>query len=357
MKKSMRKGLTGILVLMILFGCASKNASEDDSKSDFEKIEIKNTYDNRKTICEKSNEYELISNPEMKKLMQENAFCYIDYSNTPVPDIQITETENDKMRPLDDKHLLIQHKEFIDSSVEKVVSYIADLDGNLIYGDIDHDYTLIAYENGRIDHEDIYRDDVITTKKIYTYEDDEHYTIKRYDHWGENSENDPDYTSKVVNGKITEEASGDNMITRVTYEGEKIIEINTVDMTEMKDLIKQRIESENGYTTVVYSDYGEDRESEKGEYNYDANGLLLQVTVYDDQNAITMGSNYYYDFDNGIVYQYGWNMKNEKVLPAYISKWDMDFYLSQSDDFKTLSDFTGLHLTPEYIYADETQGN
>lgn len=317
----------------------------------YEGIEILDTYENRKSMCEGSNEYSGVSNSEMKSIMKENAYCYIDYSYRDIPRVIVKKDENDIIRPLDDNHVLVQHKEFVDESVEKTVRYIADLNGKIVYGDIDKNYTLTTYKNGKIDHEDIYYNGILRGKNVFNYDDenDKFYTITQYSDWIKDGSGICDKI-RVENSRIVE-IKNDSFHNINTYEGEEIVSTKVLYNDywgEELQIEEQQIEYVNGLPLVRYYPDGQ-----KLVYMYDNNGFLIQRSFYDSQGSLSMGVNYFYDFEQGTVNEYEWYSEQGIIIPEDINTWKIDFYISSDIDFEHVATFYPVYEDVEGLKANE----
>ena len=316
----------------------------------YEGIKITNTYDYRKSKCENSSEYDEITNAEVKKIIQDDVYCHIDYSDLPTPQINVEEKDDDMVRPLDEEHVLIQHKEFIEPSVEKTVIYIADLDGNLVYGDTDYNYTLTTYENGRIVQEDIYRNNAIRGKNVYHYEDDNHYTIDKYVNLiSDGPPPIPNVTIRIENGKVTEKTQG-ILRYRYRYEGDNISEVIQEDISDLDlDYVYQesRSDYENGILSTEYLMDWDGSCYQKIVYKYDANGFLLQKLLYDEQDNLFGCFDYIYDYENGFVSCYK-NVYDGIMGLDSVYKQEMDVYISPEISFKELYSFESPYMWEEW---------
>lgn len=325
--------IAALVVFQIIFApkATTEGTISQNDDNIYEGIEILNTYEARKAACANSNTLDQIVNPKLKTVMQENQLCDFDFNYTQEPKINITTVGNKKIRPLDEKHVMVMQTDKIDENAEKIVMYIADLNGNKVYGNTDQDYMLKKYENGKVIQDEIYFNQKLVKKGIYIYEEDDKYQInvKTIDGQDERLETIIIYE----NGKKVQEkyfSYGDLLsVNKYSYQGENIIEKNQYRDSDTYEKLKC-IKYVNGLPIEQQSfEDGIIRQTDK--YYFDYNGLLAVIERYDN-NDLMEKHNFSYDFNEGKEFEWVTQFnaitnQKYKLYNSDIELWDYPYYV------------------------------
>lgn len=312
--------IVALVAFQIIFApkATSEATTSQNEENAYKGIEILNTYEARKAACANSNTLDQIVNPKLKTVMQENQLCDFDFNYTQEPKINITTVGNKKIRPLDEKHVMVMQTDKIDENTEKIVMYIADLNGNKVYGNTDQDYMLKKYENGKVIQDEIYFNQRLVKKEEYIYDDDSHYQIKV-----KTILNDYEYLDMIMifeNGKITECVYYSNneisSVAKYTLEEDEIKEVNIYEDSYADNKIRQDKYVDG--LLVEIQNYENDQPANLQKYYYDNNGFHTKIETYDSNLNLLTRSHYTYDFENTKIYEWysssGSNMDETKLF-------------------------------------------
>lgn len=324
-------GIAALVAFKIIFApqTTSEGETSQNDENGYEGIEILNTYDTRKAACANSNTLDQIENPILKTVMQENQLCEFDFNYTQEPKINVITDGNKKIRPLDEEHVMIMQTDKVDENTEKIIMYIADLQGNKVYGNTDQDYMLRKYENGRVIQDELYSGHNLVKKGIYSYEDDNNYQINVK----EINDQDESLGAKIIyeHGRKVQEESfnyGELLsVNQYSYQGENIIERNQYRASDTyeKTMCMKYVNN----IPIEWQSFEDGVVIHEGKYYFDRNGILAVIERYENNNLIEK-HNFSYDFNKGEGYQ--WTSQsnsfiNQKLYDFYIDLWDYPYYI------------------------------
>lgn len=273
----------------------------------------------------------------------------IDHINVDVslPSIQIVNGK--EVKAISNDHFFVKETIKQEDGTDKILFYIGDDEGNKVFGD-DTDYIIVEYKDDKIYREYIYKNNEISFKRTYQYNDKEllksHYYS--YSHVTDNMSDKKNWTLQYKyeyeNGMVSkkiEYMSDDQIVSLFKYTEKKLVLVQS--SYKNYDGYKEESHYKNGLLNKRTVKDGEHIRTYK--YIYDENGLIIKINytsnIYNDVIV-----RYIYDLENGILYVVNYEYTSSEYALKYINTASFNDGFSHGKYYNeiTASDFNNLSL-------------